>query len=310
MADKGEIFGIGVTVAGAVASIAAIARGASKRSYGPISDDLDKLSYREGNIPGYETTPGYEYDVYLWDGTQEQVVDRLPSIWFNSGSQEVKWLRDSIKDILHLPLGGTLLAIAHHMKAGRHKLGKHQSKAPMRGFNLWGMTAYKPWIQGDTPRPFWKSQLPGGGTRNWHWYETPEESIRYFYNLLSKYPTAKNELGKKAPDPYLYAWGLSSLDPAVRYSYIGGLETRAGGTYVLGRELATYMNRAARGLREEFDFTIPDYLLDIPVLSDQEIFDALCHNGADQDELIAFVLDSRKDRGTEIDVSSCPVVVP
>jgi hypothetical protein len=327
MADKGEIFGIGVTVAGAVATLAALAHGSRRRGkstgYGPISGDLDCLAFQDGYIPGYGTTPGARYPIFLHNRETKKtdIVGEGTGIWFNDGTEEIKFLRDVIHDSLSLPFAGQMLLLAHSMKAARHKLGSHPSRGPLRGFSLWGIKAgpkssYRLGSSSVPPRPFWTADTyeayPGApkealADAPWRWYCTPQEAAEDFWNVIGQYPDARNELQRKDADPFAYAWAMSRYHEDVEHSYATGLN-RPGGPWRFGRDLAGNIRTAVRVLHDDWGFTIPSEILNMDVPSFQEIFEMMCARPDlhPVEELYCYVQDMKNGKSKiSIDTSAC-----
>lgn len=276
----GQYYGIGMTLAGAVATFAAIAKGAGRTregAYGPL--DIDLFAYGDGMIPGYNTVPGDPYSILVKNPAtgEEEIVGTIRGIRFKEFADEAKYLYDLLGDPeWGLPPGGKLMLIGHAFKAGRHL---KSSQASLRGFNFWGRKAAKgtdqPYFAGRGEEYIAGEEVVESSVK-WMWWESPEDSIRSFLSYLSKWPEAKAEIYRKDADPYEYAWGLYRGSTPAGVSYGTGLN-RPGGTFTFGRDMASNARQAARALKNQWGYVVDPKYIDLDVLTNQDVLCELIH---------------------------------
>lgn len=320
MADK-EKWGLGaslgLTLASAVGTFAAVAYGRKQgRGYRPVEDVIAEQAYADGYIPGYATHPASTpYRVYIHDpdAKADIQIGWSTGIWFESLTDEINFMYDILSENLDLPMGGKVLAIAHHMKAGRHiewPSGK-RTRRPLVGFNLWGMKGGGAWAKSNPFSTAPTIEYTEANPRlvkdddKWRWYPTPEACVDNWFNqVMSSYPKAKAELQKKVPDPYQYAWGLAREFSTHGYTYATGTD-RPGGPWRFGRHLAKFMQDISSTLIQSRGFVIRDEVAKVEVLTFQDIYDVMCAEGNDVTELWAYANQIKAD----IDIATCPRVV-
>jgi hypothetical protein len=247
----GSIVGLGLTGAFTVGTIAAIIHARKKEQ-----DYVDRChAYYNGEVPGYSTEPGQEYLVLVQDGAEFLQLCDADSIWFTSSGEEARFIYDLAKRAGELPPLGALIVLAHHRKTGSHYIGK---KGPMRGFNLWGQFAGKGWtgegrpifLDWDREASFRNGDVVASG-RTWKFFDAPEESIRdWLYSTLNNWPKARQELKKKSPDPYAYAWYLQDAHSMHGGSYTS-IMNQPGGVWTWASSVVKKMQDAAQALHEE-----------------------------------------------------------
>jgi len=215
--DIGNIIGIGIAGASAVGIVAMLV----KSKYAIAKPAIPEWWY--GKITGYATTPGDLYDVYIQQGEQVFIWARLRGIWFNEKKDWYKFLFDNLR-WYGLPVGGALIAIGHANQAGVHALGR---KAPMRGFNCWGVKAGKdyrlagkPWWVGDTKEYDREAHVyVPVEDEKWRFYHSIQEAIDNYVNILrSIYPIAHAEIFSDDPDIERYVYGLEHGEGGRRYA--------------------------------------------------------------------------------------------
>lgn len=266
----GEALGIGVTAAGTIGALAAIVhahgRAGADKSY------FDRChTYYSGNVPGYETQPGREYLVLVQTQEVIEPVCEATSIWFDTSSEEARFVYDLCRSSGALPPLGALLATAHHRRAGSHYVGK---KGPMRGFNLWGQLAGKGWR--DSGRPFMaresaefelragKKSVSGPFKK---FFDTPEDSLSDFLGRLgANWPQARAVLKTKRPNPYEYTWYLQGEHATHGGNYAGSL-TDPGGPWLMGTSIVAKMKAAAQVLEQGGYSGLVDYAESLPEVS-------------------------------------------
>jgi len=127
-----------------------------------------------------------------------------------------------------------------------------------------------------------------------------EEIVSQWYNqTMVNYPKAREELNKKLPDPYEYAWGLSAAFSRNGYSYSMPLNY-PGGAWRFGRTLAQYVSAAARTLRDAHGFTFQEELFNVPMMGYQDIYEAMTGTGASPDELQSYITEIKNVHDVKI----------
>ncbi len=200
----GLYVGAGIIAASGVATAVALARG-GKGGPNPLLT---------GIIPRYATQPGDPYNVYFLeeDGT-DTLASIYPSIWFENVWDYHKYIYDNLRQ-RGLPVYGALVGVGHSAKAGVHAIGK---RAPMRGFNNFGVKASKKyiesggfyWVAGsdeyDEETGTWQSDP----SMRWRFYASIEKAMKHWLQVIREnYPTAYEELFARDPDVDKYVYGL------------------------------------------------------------------------------------------------------
>lgn len=267
----GDAIGLGIAGVFTIGSLAAIVH-ARRRDQANSEYEHVCSFYYAGEIPGYASHPGASYAVYVKTPEGAEQICEVPSIWFDSKSEERKFVYDMAR-AAGLPTGGALLAVAHHMKAGCHTVG---CRGPLRGLNLWGVKGSGAWWDHGNPvyvRPTIEYSAKKDArvvvdAAKWRFFDTPEQAAIGFVDMMSQYPQAKRQLYLKQPNPYAYAWYLHGDHSTHGHSYATGLNDQAaGGTWNFGRAMATQMRATARVLEEEYGYNGLDFAFDIPVIS-------------------------------------------
>jgi len=244
--DKiGDLIGLGIITASAIGTTTALIK--AKYAKGKT---LPEWYY--GYITGYNTVPGDLYDVYIQKDDEIYLWARLRGIWFENECDYYKYLYDNLR-WYGLPVGGSLIAIGHSLMAGVHALGR---RAPMRGFNNWGVKAGwewrragKPFWLGDTKEYNWELKkyvdVPGA---KWRFYNSMYDAIDNFISILeSYYPVAFEELFSLEPDINRYVYGLEHGLNGRRY---------ATGAFNMREVIAWAVERVPRELNEHFGYVI------------------------------------------------------
>lgn len=267
----GEAIGVGITGLFTIGGLAAIVH--ARRREESLREHEDACSwYYAGVVPGYDSKPGQPYVVYVKTPEGAEPICEVPAIWFESKSEERKFVYD-IARASGLPPGGALLAVAHHMKAGCHTVG---CRGPLRGLNLWGVKGGGGWWDHGNPvyvRPTVEFSAKTDvrvvvSAAKWRFFDTPDDAAQGFLEMMYQYPQAKRQLYSKSPNPYAYAWYLHGDHSTHGHSYATGLEdVSTGGVWNFGRTMATQMRSTARVLEEEYGYNGLDFAFDIPVIS-------------------------------------------
>ena len=267
----GDAIGLGITGLFTIGGLAAIVH--ARRREESLRDYEETCSwYYEGVVPGYDSQAGQPYSVYVKTPEGAEQICEVPAIWFNSKSEERKFVYDVARSA-GLPPGGALLAVAHHMKAGCHTVG---CRTPLRGLNLWGVKGGGAWWDHGNPvyvRPTIEFSAKKDArvvvdAAKWRFFDTPEDAAAGFLDMMYQYAKAKRQLFSKTPNPYAYAWYLHGAHSSHGHSYATGLnDVAAGGTWNFGRSMAVQMRTTARVLEEEYGYNGLDFAFDIPVIS-------------------------------------------
>jgi hypothetical protein len=268
----GEALGLGLTGIFTVGSISAVIH-ACRRD----ESDRDKLErckqYYNGSIPGYDTQPGNPYLVLTEADDQIIPVCEIASIWFDTSSDEARFVYDLCKKSGDLPPLGALLATAHHRKSGSHFIGK---KGPMRGFNLWGQRAARKWRSAGNPFFIpWDQDATFRASRTttgpfYKFFDTPEDSVRdWLYSVLSAWPRARDQLKRKDPNPYEYTWYLQGEHSPHGRDYAGTLK-QEGGSWIMGSALIAKLKDTAEDLAVVGYNGLLDWAMDLPEFTHEQ----------------------------------------
>jgi hypothetical protein len=277
----GDAIGLGIAGVFTIGGLAAIVH--AKRREESIRDYEEMCSwYYAGVVPGYDSQAGIAYLVFVKTPEGAEAICEVPAIWFDSKSEERKFVYD-IARAAGLPPGGALLAVAHHMKAGCHTVG---CRTPLRGLNLWGVRGEGVWWKHGNP-VYVKSTVEFSARQDarvvveeakWRFFDTPEDAAHGFIDKMHQYPKAKSILYEKKPNPYAYAWYLHGAHSSHGYSYGTGLEDiKIGGVWNFARALATQMRKAAEQLEENYGYNGLDWAHDIPIISQAEAQELIHH---------------------------------
>jgi len=148
-------------------------------------------------------TKGPTYEVMKRD----KVIATKPSVWFHTRPDYERFVyrllrKHSPKDAYQnvVTKQGALLATAHARKAGGHWLTPKKTRGPLKGWNLWGMTAGK------------KYQKQGGlyfmKGKPWRYFTKPKRGAEGWFEVMARYPDALAQLYKPTPNVKAYVVGL------------------------------------------------------------------------------------------------------
>jgi len=208
----GTIVGAGILAASSVATAAALSRG-GRQSATPL---------RTGTIAGYDTYSGEDYPIFFQDEEGNDVlVAEYPSIWFQHVWDYHKYIYDNLRR--HgLTVYGSVVGVGHSAKAGVHATGK---RAPMRGFNNFGMKASKGYIESgglywlaDTSEVGEEGLYPIEG-EEWRFYPSMSLAVKHWLQVMREnYPLAYKELFTKEPNIENYVYGLQHGTSGKKYA--------------------------------------------------------------------------------------------
>jgi len=163
------------------------------------------------------------------------------SVWFNTREDWEMFVYRECRD-KGMSKNGALLALAHARIAGGHwknaKNKKGQTRGPLLGFNLWGITAGKKYKASGKPYHYGFHSDDKGKT--WRHYTSPSHGVGGWLFVAQLYPDAKAQFYKKDPSVVAYVEGLchgedgrkymackgapGPLEPAYKKSWVSRLE--------------------------------------------------------------------------------------